>query len=108
MAGNSTVPAALRSPEDAPRLIRPATSTRPARFHMTLRTFGGKGLFARGVLHYPRERLFNALPEPQALDAFNSNSYQRCRLVWIGRCLQKSLVQLWLTFAWRKKTRLQR
>jgi hypothetical protein len=29
---------------------------------LTLRTFGAKALFARSALHYPRERLFNALP----------------------------------------------
>jgi len=29
---------------------------------LTLRTFGARALFASGALHYPRERLFNALP----------------------------------------------
>jgi hypothetical protein len=29
---------------------------------LTLRTFGAKALFASEALHYPRERLFNALP----------------------------------------------
>jgi hypothetical protein len=42
---------------------------------LTLRIFGARALFARDALHYPRERLFNALPlllwevgaEPRAL-----------------------------------------